>query len=104
MPNLLTVDSDRANFPLHGGIYDFRTLRCLKKHRVKQIIFASLGLKPPPEKRNMAVKMTKECSSVLIRQFKEPTHSMLGGQWEYNGNIIGGPGSEVVGLNGMPCS
>ncbi len=23
LPNLLTVDSDRANFPLHGGIYDF---------------------------------------------------------------------------------
>ncbi len=22
LPNLLTVDSDRANFPLHGGIYD----------------------------------------------------------------------------------
>ncbi len=23
LPNLLTVDSDRANFSLHGGIYDF---------------------------------------------------------------------------------
>ncbi len=23
LPNLLRVDSDRANFPLHGGIYDF---------------------------------------------------------------------------------
>ncbi len=23
LPNLLTVDSDRANFPLHGGIKDF---------------------------------------------------------------------------------
>ncbi len=22
-PNLLTVDSDRASFPLHGGIEDF---------------------------------------------------------------------------------
>ncbi len=66
---------------------------------LKQIIFASLVLKPPPEKGNMAVKMTKECSSVLILQFKE---SMLWkGQWEYNGDIIGGPGAEVVGLNGM---
>ncbi len=23
LPNLLTVDSDRANFPLHGGVKDF---------------------------------------------------------------------------------
>ncbi len=23
LPNLLTTDSDRANFPLHGGIQDF---------------------------------------------------------------------------------
>ncbi len=23
LPNLLTVDSDKANFPLHGGIYTF---------------------------------------------------------------------------------
>ncbi len=23
LPKLLTVDSDRANVPLHGGIYDF---------------------------------------------------------------------------------
>ncbi len=23
LPNLLTVDSDRANFPLHGGMQDF---------------------------------------------------------------------------------
>ncbi len=23
LPNLLTVDSDRANFPQHGGIWDF---------------------------------------------------------------------------------
>ncbi len=23
LPNLLTVDSDRANFPLHSGIKDF---------------------------------------------------------------------------------
>ncbi len=23
LPNLLTVDSDKANFPLHGGILDF---------------------------------------------------------------------------------
>ncbi len=34
-PNLLTVDSGRANFPLHGGIQDFlRTnLKVPKKHR-----------------------------------------------------------------------
>ncbi len=23
LPNLLTVGSDRAHFPLHGGIWDF---------------------------------------------------------------------------------
>ncbi len=39
LPNLVTVDSDRANFPLHGGISDFLVQSnepkgALKKHRV----------------------------------------------------------------------
>ncbi len=43
LPNLLTVDSDRANFPLHGGIKDFfvqsnEPKGALKKHRVKCLV------------------------------------------------------------------
>ncbi len=37
LPNLLTVDCDRAKFPLHSGIWDFlynlTNLKVPKKHR-----------------------------------------------------------------------
>ncbi len=42
LPNLLTVDSDRANFPLHGGIYDF--LVQSNESKVPSVSLPELGI------------------------------------------------------------
>ncbi len=39
LPNLMTVDSDRANFPLYGGIQDFLVHSNEPKGALKSTVF-----------------------------------------------------------------